>query len=125
MSETLEETRWPVQVAQPPLSAAMFEPDSLCDVAFRYARWLRETGQWDAMDLFTTLIHPAVGALAGQGKTRIADLDARLVRRTILVAAQDRVPTDLAVGAWADFLAFLDAEGVSHQPLDDALSDGR
>jgi hypothetical protein len=125
MSEILEATRWPVQVAPPPLDAAMFEPDSLCDVAFRYARWLRETGQWDAMDLFTTLIHPAVGALAGRGKTRIADLDARLVRRTILVALQDRVAPDLAVGAWADFLAFLDAEGVPHQPLDDALGDER
>ncbi|HEX5506138.1 MAG TPA: hypothetical protein VFW96_26200 [Thermomicrobiales bacterium] len=103
----------------------MFETDSLCDVAFRYARWLRETGQWDAMTLFTFVIHPAVGKLASLGQTRIADIDARLVRRTILVAIQDRIDPELAIGAWADFLAFLDAEGVAHQPLERVLSDER
>lgn len=95
----------------------MHESGSLCDVAFRYARWLRETDQWDAMLLFSIVIHPAVGTLAGQGKTRVTDLNQRLVHRTLRVAAQDRVPPDLAIGAWLDFIAYLDAEEIAHGPL--------
>ncbi len=92
----------------------MHEPGSLSEVAFRYARWLRETGQWEAMELFTWVIHPAVGRLAGRGKTRVADLTPVVVKRSLLVAAQDRLDPELAAGAWADFADFLDAEGIAH-----------
>ncbi len=95
----------------------MHEPGSLCDVAFRYARWLRETGQWEAMELFTWVIHPAVGRLAGRGKTCVADLTPAVVKRTLLVAARGRIDPDLAVGAWIDFADFLDAEGIPHGPF--------
>ena len=100
----------------------MLEPDSLCDVAFRYARWLRETGQWDAMDLFTWVIHPAIGALAGRGKTKVGDIDCALVTRSLRVAVQDRIDPALAAGAWADFIDYLEAEGLPHGPLLDALA---
>lgn len=92
----------------------MHDRGSLCEVAFRYARWLRETGQWEAMDLFTFVIHPAVGRLAGEGKTRVSDITPDVVWRTLVVAAQDRIDPDLAAGAWVDFAAFLDAEGIAH-----------
>ncbi len=99
----------------------MHEPGSLSEVAFRYARWLRETSQWEAMEFFTWVIHPAVGRLAGRGKTRVADLTPAIVKRSLLVAAQDRLDPELAAGAWADFAAFLDAEGIAHNlpPLED------
>ena len=100
----------------------MHEPGSLCDIAFRYARWLRETGQWEAMELFTFVIHPAVGALAGRGKTRVTDLHRAQVRRALAVAIQDGIDADLALGAWEDFAAFLDAEGIEHRlRLDDLV----
>lgn len=92
----------------------MHKPGSLSEVAFRYARWLRETGQWEAMELFTWVIHPAVGRLAGRGKTRVADLTPVVVKRSLLVAAQDRLDPELAAGAWADFADFLDDEGIAH-----------
>lgn len=85
-------------------------------IAFRYARWLRETDQWEAMELFSFVIHPALGRLAGMGKTKIADLTPAIVNRTILVAMQDHLDPDLAIGAWADFLDYLDVEGVPHHP---------
>jgi hypothetical protein len=97
-------------------SRLMHEPESLLGIAFRYARWLRETDQWEAMDLFTWVIHPAIGRLAGMGKTRISDLTPAIVNRTILVAIQDRIDPELALGAWSDFLDFLDVEGVPHPP---------
>ena len=95
----------------------MHQPGSLCDVAFRYARWLRETGQWEAMELFSFVVHPAVGALAGRGKTRVLDLHRSHVRRALAVALQDGIDPDLAHGAWEDFVAYLDAEGIAHRPL--------
>ena len=94
----------------------MHDPNSLMGVAFRYARWLRETEQWDAMEFFTFVIHPALGRLAGMGKTRIADLTPAIVDRTLAVAAQDRIDRVLALGSWSDFLDFLDVEGVPHNP---------
>ena len=94
----------------------MHDPNSLVGVAFRYAAWLRETEQWEAMTLFSFVIHPAIGQLAGMGKTRISDLTPAMVRRTLMVAVQDKVDVDLATGAWADFLDFLDLEGVPHHP---------
>lgn len=94
----------------------MHDPNSLMGVAFRYARWLRETEQWEAMELFTFVIHPAIGRLAGMGKTRIADLTPAIVDRTLAVAAQDRIDRTLALGSWSDFLDFLDVEGVPHNP---------
>ena len=95
----------------------MFKPGSLADIAFRYARWLRETGQWEAMELFTWVIHPVVGRLAGSDKGLVTDLTPDMVRRSLLVAAQDRVDPVLAAGAWSDFADFLDAEGIPHGPL--------
>ena len=95
----------------------MYDRGSLGEVAFRYARWLRDTGQWQAMDLFSWVIHPAVGRLAGLGKTRVTDLTPAIVKRALLVAAQDRIDPELAAGAWADFSDFLDAEGIPHGPL--------
>lgn len=92
----------------------MLNPDSIMAIAFRYARWLRETEQWEAMELFSAVIHPALGRLAGMGKTRLADLTPAIVRRTILVASQDHTDADLAIGAWVDFLAYLDEEGIAH-----------
>ena len=94
----------------------MHDPNSLVGVAFRYAAWLRETEQWEAMTLFSFVIHPAIGRLAGMGKTRISDLTPSMVRRTILVARQDGIDAELAFGAWVDFLEFLDVEGVPHHP---------
>ncbi len=94
----------------------MHDPNSLMGVSFRYARWLRETEQWEAMELFTFVIHPAIGRLAGMGKTRIADLTPAIVDRTLAVAAQDRIDRVLALGSWSDFLDFLDVEGVPHNP---------
>lgn len=101
--------------------AMMLRPGSLCDVAFRYARWLRETGQWEAMDLFTWVIHPVIGTLAGREQTSLIELDRDLVQRSLRVATQDRIDPDLALGAWADFVAFLDAEGIEHGPFLDGL----
>lgn len=95
----------------------MQDPESLCGVAFRYARWLRETGQWDAMDLFTFVIHPAVGWLAGADRTRVADITPAIIRRTLLIAVREGLDHDLAAGAWADFVAYLDVEGVPRAPL--------
>lgn len=92
----------------------MLNSDSMMAIAFRYARWLRETDQWEAMALFSAVIHPALGRLAGMGKTRLADLTPAIVQRTVLVALQDRTDAELAVGAWMDFLAYLDEEGVPH-----------
>lgn len=100
----------------------MLTPGSLCDVAFRYARWLRETGQWEAMELFTWVIHPVIGTLAGREQTSLADLDRDLVQRSLRVAARDRIDSDLALGAWVDFMAFLDAEGIEHGPFLDGLA---
>lgn len=94
----------------------MLDPNSLAGVAFRYARWLRETEQWDAMMLFSFVIHPAIGRMAGVGKTRVTDLTPAMVRRALLLAAQDRIDPDLAHGAWEDFLQFLDIEGIDHRP---------
>jgi len=102
----------------------MLPPGNLADVAFRYARWLRETGQWEAMELFTFVIHPAVGALAGRGKTRVLDLHRSHVRRALAVAVQDGIDQELAYGAWEDFVAYLDAEGVPHHLLLDPQPDG-
>jgi hypothetical protein len=100
----------------------MLDPNSLGGVAFRYARWLRETDQWDAMDLFSFVIHPAVGRMAGMGRTRPTDLTPSMVRRALLMAAQDEIDPTLAIGAWEDFLAFLDVEGIDYRPdlLDEA-----
>ena len=100
----------------------MLDPNSLSGVAFRYARWLRETDQWDAMDLFSFVIHPAVGRMAGLGRTRVTDLTPAMVRRALLLAAQDSIDPILAQGAWEDFVAFLDFEGIDHRPdlLDEA-----
>jgi hypothetical protein len=100
----------------------MLDPNSLSGVAFRYARWLRETDQWDAMDLFSFVIHPAVGRMAGLGRTRAIDLTPAMVRRALLIATQDRIDHTLALGAWEDFLAFLDFEGIDRRPdlLDEA-----
>ena len=95
----------------------MLPPGNLADVAFRYARWLRETGQWEAMELFTFVIHPAIGALAGRSKTHVLDLHRSHVRRALAVAIQDGIDPELAYGAWEDFIAFLDAEGIPHRPL--------
>ncbi len=94
----------------------MLDPDSLVGVAFRYARWLRETEQWDAMDLFSFVIHPALGRMAGMGRTRVTDLTPAMVRRALLVAAQDHIDPTLAQGAWEDFLAYLASEGIDHRP---------
>lgn len=94
----------------------MHDPQSLMGIAFRYARWLRETEQWEAMHLFTFVIHPALGRLAGMGKTSVGDITPAIVERTMLVAAQDRIAPELALGAWSDFLDFLDVEGVPHHP---------
>lgn len=94
----------------------MLDQDSLAGVAFRYARWLRETEQWDAMDLFSFVIHPAIGRLAGMGRTQVADLTPAIVRRALLIAAQDRIEPSHALGAWEDFLAYLAAEGIHHRP---------
>lgn len=93
----------------------MHDRGSLCEVAFRYARWLRETGQWEAMDLFTGVIHPAVGRLAGDGKSEVTDITPDVIRRTLAVAERDRIDPELAAGAWDDFAAFLDAEGIAHE----------
>lgn len=90
---------------------------SLCEVAFRYARWLRETGQWEAMDLFAAVIHPAVGRLAGDGRTRVTDITPEVVRRTLLMAEWDRIDPGLAAGAWADFAAFLKVEGLKKEEV--------
>ena len=92
----------------------MLKPDSLMSIAFRYARWLRETDQWAAMDLFSAIIHPALGRLAGMGKTRVTDLTPAIVRRTLLVARQDRIDDENARGAWIDFFDYLDAEGMAY-----------
>ncbi len=92
----------------------MLNPDSLMSIAFRYARWLRETEQWEAMALFSAVIHPALGRLAGMGKSRITDLTPAIVRRTVLVAHQDRIDDENARGAWIDFFDYLDAEGVAY-----------
>ena len=94
----------------------MLDPTSLAGVAFRYARWLRETEQWDAMMLFSFVIHPAIGRMAGMGKTRVTDLTPAMVRRALTVARQDNIDPDLAYGAWEDFLQFLDIEGIDHRP---------
>lgn len=91
--------------------------ESLFDIAFRYARWLRETDQWEAMDLFSAVIHPAVGRLAGEGRIRVTDLTPAVLTRTILVATQRGVDYELAAGAWSDFFAFLDVEGIPRNPL--------
>jgi hypothetical protein len=90
----------------------MLNPDSLMSIAFRYARWLRETEQWEAMDLFSAVIHPALGRLAGMGKIKVTDLTPAIVRRTVLIARQDRIDDENALGAWIDFCDYLDAEGV-------------
>lgn len=95
----------------------MLNPDSLMSIAFRYARWLRETEQWEAMDLFSAVIHPALGRLAGMGKSRIDDLTPAIIRRTVLVARQDRIDEENALGAWLDFFDYLDAEGVAYPPI--------
>lgn len=94
----------------------MLNPDSLLGISFRYARWLRDTDQWEAMELFSFVIHPALGRLAGMNKTKMIDLTPAIVQRTILVAQQDRIAPQLAVGAWNDFLGFLDTEGIDHRP---------
>jgi hypothetical protein len=101
----------------------MLNPDSLLSIAFRYARWLRETDQWEAMDLFSAIIHPALGRLAGMGKTRITDLTPAIIRRTLLIARQDGIDDENALGAWSDFFDYLDAEGVVYPAtlLDQAL----
>lgn len=100
----------------------MLDPNSLSGVAFRYARWLRETDQWDAMDLFSYVIHPAVGRMAGMGRTKVVDLTPAMVRRALLIAAQDRIDPILAQGAWEDFVAYLEFEGIEHRSdlLDEA-----
>lgn len=92
----------------------MLNPDSLMSIAFRYARWLRETEQWEAMDLFSAVIHPALGRLAGMGKSKLADLTPAIIRRTVLIARQDRIDEENALGAWIDFFDYLDAEGVAY-----------
>ena len=94
----------------------MLDQTSLAGVAFRYARWLRETEQWDAMELFSFVIHPAIGRLAGLGRTRVTDLTPAMVGRALTIATQDRIEHELAYGAWEDFLAFLAAEGIDHRP---------
>jgi hypothetical protein len=100
----------------------MLDPNSLGGVAFRYARWLRETDQWDAMYLFSFVIHPAIGRMAGMGRTRVTDLTPAMVRRALLIASQDQIDPILALGAWEDFLAYLDFEGIAYRPdlLDEA-----
>ena len=92
----------------------MLNPDSLMSIAFRYARWLRETEQWEAMDLFSAIIHPALGRLAGMGKTKITDLTPAIIRRTVLIARQDGIDDENAFGAWIDFFDYLDGEGVTY-----------
>lgn len=101
----------------------MHDPNSLMGVSFRYARWLRETEQWEAMELFSAVIHPAIGRLAGMGKTRVADLTPAIIRRTVLIVRQDRDDDENALGAWLDFFDYLDVEGVAYPPaLLDQLS---
>ena len=97
----------------------MLDPTSLASVAFSYARWLRETEQWDAMMLFSFVIHPVIGRMAGSGRTKVADLTPAMVRRALLIASQDHIDNELAYGAWVDFLNFLDQEGIAHR--DDLL----
>lgn len=92
----------------------MHDRGSLSEVAFRYARWLRETEQWEAMDLFAAVIHPAVGRLAGDGLTRPTDITPEVKQRTLLMAAWDRIDPELVDGAWEDFADFLDVEGIPH-----------
>ena len=92
----------------------MLNPDSLMSIAFRYARWLRETDQWEAMDLFSAVIHPALGQLAGMGKIKVADLTPAIIRRTVLIARRDRIDDENALGAWIDFFDYLDAEWVAY-----------
>lgn len=93
----------------------MLDQNSLAGVAFRYARWLRETEQWDAMELFSFVIHPAIGLVAGLGRTRVTDLTPAMVRRALIIAGQDRIDRELAYGAWEDFLAFLASEGIDYR----------
>lgn len=95
----------------------MLQPGSLCEVAFRYARWLRETNQWDSMDLFSSIIHPVVGTLAGRPSTELGDIDAELVRRSFAVASWDRIEPGRARQAWIDFARYLEADGHDHQAL--------
>lgn len=95
----------------------MLEPGSLCDVAFRYARWLRETDQWDSMSLFTAVIHPVVGTLAARPSTDLGDIDAYLVRRSFAVAAWDRIEPERVRQTWMEFARYLEAEGRDHQAL--------
>lgn len=99
----------------------MLEPGSLCEVAFRYARWLRETDQWESMDLFTAIIHPVVGALAGRPSTQLRDIDAKLVRRSIAVATWERIDAERARQAWIDFACYLETDGKDHRVLRDAV----
>ncbi len=92
----------------------MLNPDSLMSIAFRYARWLRETEQWEAMELFPVVIHPAIGRLAGMGKIKVTDLTPAIIRRTVLIARQDGIDDENALGAWIDFFDYLDAEGITY-----------
>jgi hypothetical protein len=111
------ETRDAGHGSAPASRQLMHDPGSLNGIAFRYARWLRDTGQWDAMDLFTGVIHPAVGWLAGRGQASIMDISPSIIRRTVLVARRDGVDPELAIGVWSDFLEYLDIEGIPHRPL--------
>lgn len=95
----------------------MHDRGSLVEVAFRYAGWLHETEQWEVLDLFAWVIHPAIGQLAGEGKTRVADLTPAVIGRALLTAAWRGVAPELATGAWSDFFDFLDVEGIAHGPL--------
>jgi hypothetical protein len=56
------------------------------------------------------------------GRTRVIDLTPAMVRRALLIAVQDQIDPMLALGAWEDFLAFLDIEGIDYRPdlLDEA-----
>lgn len=91
----------------------MFDDDSPCGAAFKYARWLRETGQWDAMHTFSAVIHPVVGQLAGRSRTRLSDLTTAIIARSIRDAARHGITPDMAMASWGGFKDFLAAAGLN------------
>lgn len=87
---------------------SLHAPFSLLGVAFRYERWLRETDQWYAMELFARVIYPAIGRLAGRGKPQFSDLTPEVINRSIRLAIQDHIDPASARWAWIDFFDWND-----------------
>lgn len=91
----------------------MFDGNSLCGAAFRYARWLRETGRWDEMARFSAVIHPAVGRLAGRSRTKVTDLTPLIIAWSYHEATRHGLAENEVAAAWGSFRQYLDDLGLN------------